>query len=102
MSLAWSGSVDSVALARISVELESVLKKSPEVLRLDLRHVTALSASALSLLVATHHRLAARQARLVLLGCSPRLQRVLAHAGVHRQLLGPTGFRPDLHIVSGQ
>ena len=79
-----SGALDVTTLPRVREQLEQALATRPAGLAVDLSACTFVDASALAVLLDVHRRMSRTGGVLTLVGCCPRVLRLLSLTGLRR------------------
>lgn len=79
-----SGDLDLATVPQVRERLHDALSGKPARLVVDLDDCSFVDASALTMLVDVHRRVARTGGELVLRGCSPRVLRLLSLTGLRR------------------
>ena len=93
------GEVDLASAPQLREAALTALSLGPKVLRLDLAHVTFMDVSGLHVLLSAQRRAALMGGRLVLMGTSPTVERLLDLTGTRAELDGME-VRPDVAPVA--
>jgi anti-anti-sigma factor len=84
--LRLSGELTLATVSRLQERLDETESTAPDVLRLDLRHVSFIDSTGLAVLIAADTRSRAAGRRLVLLTAPGTVERLLAISGLDRRL----------------
>jgi anti-sigma B factor antagonist len=84
VTVSVTGALDVTTLPRVREQLEQALASRPAGLAVDLSGCTFVDASALAVLLDVHRRMSRTGSVLTLLGCCPRVLRLLSLTGLRR------------------